>query len=103
MVVGTFDSGTTRSLAWRRQQLIQLGKMTQENEQRLLNAIHVDFGKPFLETMLADLGTIVYAVSMALEHLEEWMKPEKPTVPAWRSSWDTTIYPTPKGAALIIS
>jgi aldehyde dehydrogenase (NAD+) len=77
--------------------------MAQENESQFLDAIHKDLGKPRLETMLADLGSVVYAVSTAVEKLEEWAAPVKPEVPAWRASWDTTTYRTPKGAVLIIA
>ncbi|ETW75178.1 hypothetical protein HETIRDRAFT_330758 [Heterobasidion irregulare TC 32-1] len=102
----TFVSGVTRPLAYRRQQLYQLGKMLQENEERLVQAINIDVGKPRLEATIADLGVVVYAVVRALENLEEWTAPEKAdikTLPEWRQGWDTTTYKTPKGAALLIT
>ncbi|KAI0055289.1 aldehyde dehydrogenase [Artomyces pyxidatus] len=103
-VVAKFNSGITRPLAWRRQQLIQLGKMLQENEERLAEAIHIDLGKPRLETTVADIGPVVYGVTVALESLEEWTAPEKPSkLPQWRANWDTTVYKSPKGAVLIIT
>lgn len=105
-VKATFVSGVTRPLAYRRQQLYQLGKMLQENEERLVQAINIDVGKPRLEATIADLGVVVYAVVRALENLEEWTAPEKAdikTLPEWRQGWDTTTYKTPKGAALLIT
>ncbi|KAA1472621.1 aldehyde dehydrogenase [Dentipellis sp. KUC8613] len=102
--VATFASGKTRPLAYRRQQLRQLGKMIQENEARLVAALHTDVGKPRLETTVADLGPVVYAVVDALKHLDEWSAPDKVAeVPEWRASWDTTVYKTPKGVALFIT
>ncbi|KAI0266374.1 aldehyde dehydrogenase [Gloeopeniophorella convolvens] len=102
--VATFKSGITRPLAWRRKQLIQLGKLIQENEDRLAEAIRIDLGKPRLEAVVADLGPVVYGVTNALENLEEWVSPDKPTkLPQWRANWDTTVYKTPKGTALVIT
>ncbi|EMD34726.1 hypothetical protein CERSUDRAFT_116921 [Gelatoporia subvermispora B] len=99
----TFRSGKTRPLAYRRQQLLQLARMIQENLPAIEEALIADLGKPRFESSVTDAGPIVGHALHAAEHLEEWAKPEKPTVEAWRSSWDTTIHHTPKGVALIIS
>jgi aldehyde dehydrogenase (NAD+) len=102
--VQTFHSGLTRPLAWRRAQLLALGRLVQENEGALLDAMHVDLGKPRAETAIGDAGQVVFAVDRALAHLEEWNAPEKPDdIPEWRADWDTMIYKTPKGAVLLIT
>ncbi|TFY78684.1 hypothetical protein EWM64_g5328 [Hericium alpestre] len=102
--LATFASGVTRPLEYRKQQLRQLGKMLQENEERLVQAIYVDVGKPRLEATVADIGPVVYGVVDALAKLDEWVKPEKvDDVPEWRASWDTTVYKAPKGVALLIT
>ncbi|OCH91266.1 aldehyde dehydrogenase [Obba rivulosa] len=98
-----FRSGKTRPLAYRRQQLLQLARMIQENLPAIEEALLADLGKPKFETSVTDAGPLVGNALYAVEHLEEWAKPEKPKVDAWRSSWDTTIYYTPKGVVLIIS
>ena len=99
----TYKSGATRSLAYRRKQLLQLARLVQENVTALEDAELHDLGKPRMEVSMIELTTIVQACLHAAEHLEEWAKPEKPVVEEWRSSWDTTIYNVPKGVALIIS
>ncbi|VDC06083.1 unnamed protein product [Peniophora sp. CBMAI 1063] len=87
-IQSTFTSGKTRPLAWRRQQLVQIGKLVQENEEMLLSAISVDLGKPRVEVMVADMGPVVSFVVEALEKLEEWAAPESvDDVPAWQASW----------------
>lgn len=53
----TFDSGITKKLQWRREQLYQLGKLLQDNEDRLVKAINIDVGKPRLEAVVA--GTLI--------------------------------------------
>ena len=41
----TFKSGKTRSLAWRKKQLRALLELIQDNEQKILKALHEDLGK----------------------------------------------------------
>lgn len=93
----------TRPLAYRRRQLLQLARLLQENAVAFENAELEDLGKPRQEVALVELGGTISSALRAAENLEEWMKPEKPTVEEWRNSWDTTIYKVPKGVALIIS
>lgn len=50
------------------------------------------------------MGVIVYAVTLALENLDDWVRSDKPTkLPEWRKDWETTVYKAPKGIVLIIS
>ena len=99
----TFKSGVTRPLAYRRHQLLQLARLLQDNIVALENAALADLGKQRQECTVTELGPVVKACLWAAENLEEWTKPEKPRVEEFRSSWDATVYPVPKGVALIIS
>ena len=67
------------------------------------HALLADLGKQRQETTMCEITPIIVGSLHAAEHLEEWAKPEKPKVEAWRSSWDTTVYHVPKGVALLIS
>ena len=50
----------------------------------LLDAIHLDLGKPRVEVMVADMGPVVSFVVEAIEKLEEWAAPESvDDVPAY--------------------
>lgn len=62
-----------------------------------------DLGKPRQEVTMIEIGGPLRSAIQAAEELEEWTKPEKVKVEEWRSFWDTTSYPVPKGVALIIS
>ena len=93
----------TLPLAYRRKQLIQLGRMLQENQAAFEDAFHLDYNKPRLEVLAEDLAPVIPSIINALDKLEEWTRPEKPTVEAWRGSWDTTLHKVPRGVALIIS
>ena len=70
----------------------------------LLDAIHLDLGKPRVEVMVADMGPVVSFVVEAIEKLEEWAAPESvDDVPAYQSNWSPMKYKMPKGKVLLIS
>lgn len=99
----TWKAGKTRPLEYRRRQLLQLARMVQENSAAFEKALHDDLGKQPLETASCETGPVVMEAIRAAEKLEEWTQPEKPKTEEWRSNWDTSIYPVPKGPVLIIS
>ena len=99
----TFKEGTTRPLAYRRKQLLQLARMFQDNQVAIEDALLADLGKPRQESSVAEIGPVIGSAVRAAAKLEQWTQPVKPEVEEWRSSWDTTIYKVPKGVALIIS
>ncbi|KAJ7469963.1 Aldehyde/histidinol dehydrogenase [Mycena galericulata] len=98
----SFQDRKTAPLPFRRAQLLQLARLFQENSVSLSEALYADLGRHKLEVSLPEIGPIVSGAVRAAESLEEWHRPEKPVVEAWRSSWDTTIYTTAKGVVLII-
>ncbi|PSR73048.1 hypothetical protein PHLCEN_2v11089, partial [Hermanssonia centrifuga] len=102
-LVKGFKSGITRTLSYRRHQLLQLARLVQENIPAIEDAVLADIGKQRQECTLTELGPIVQACLYAAENLEEWVKPKKPEVEEFRKTWDVTVYSVPKGVALIIS
>ncbi|THH27353.1 hypothetical protein EUX98_g6826 [Antrodiella citrinella] len=99
----TFKEGKTRPIAYRRQQLLQLARMMQDNRTAIEEAELADLGKPRQETTIAEVSAVLGSALRAAESLVEWTTPDKPKVEEWRSSWDTTIFKVPKGVSLIIS
>jgi aldehyde dehydrogenase (NAD+) len=89
-------------LEFRRAQLLQIARLFQENNASLCAAVYSDLGRHKLECSFPEIAPIVAGAIRAADSLEEWNKPEKPEVEEWRSSWDTTIYTSPKGVVLII-
>jgi aldehyde dehydrogenase (NAD+) len=97
----TFESGRTRPLAWRRQQLERLRALARENGDALVEALRLDLGKPALEAYAADIGQVTVEASLALRNLKRWTRPE-------RGSWlpipgSTRIVREPLGVVLIIA
>ncbi|KAH8102233.1 Aldehyde/histidinol dehydrogenase [Cristinia sonorae] len=77
--------------------------MMQDNVAAIEEALHKDLGKARQEVAVQEIGSVLTGALRAVEHLEEWAKPEKPAVEPWKASWDVTVYKVPKGVALIIS
>lgn len=73
----TFDSGKTRSLAWRREQLQGLLRFSKEQSARLAEALHADLRKPAMEAYAADLSQVTNEAKLALKNLNKWTKPER--------------------------
>ncbi|KAJ3559107.1 hypothetical protein NM688_g535 [Phlebia brevispora] len=99
----TFKSGKTRPLEWRRRQILQLAHLLQDSGKMIEDSLLADLRKPRLESAVIEVATVVLACVNAVELLEEWNKPEKPTTVEFRSTWDVTVYKEPKGLALMIT
>lgn len=97
----TFRSGKTRTYEWRLQQLQQLVRMIDENEQAFIEALRKDSGKAEF-TALA--GEILFGRAEALhaiKNLKKWMKPKKVRAPLFLWPSKSYIQPTPYGVVLI--
>jgi aldehyde dehydrogenase (NAD+) len=73
----TFESGHTRSLEWRRDQLKRLRQMVRDHEDELVQALAADFGKPEIEARMMDVGQVPIEVGLALRKLKKWTRPER--------------------------
>ena len=78
----TFRAGTTKPLAWRKQQLRQLVKLVSENTDAIIEAIKADLGGPDMRGVF-EMGSVEQA-RFALKNLDRWAKDEN--VP-WGSPW----------------
>jgi aldehyde dehydrogenase (NAD+) len=98
-----FDSGRTRSEAWRRDQLGAIRALIKENVGTFEAALAADLGKPPLEGFLADLGVILQEAQAASKQLKRWMRPQKVATPLNMRPARARVVPEPLGVALIIS
>ena len=100
---GTFDTGRTRGIAWRREQLGALRRLLLEGEGRLIAAIAADFSKPAFETQITETRNVVWEIDHALPRLARWMRGHRASIP-W-ALWPGTgrVRPEPLGVALIIA
>src|SRR6185503_13444694 len=68
----TFDSGATRPLAWRKEQLARLIAMIEDNEPALLDALARDLGRPAFEGWISETHYVAGEARYALAHLRSW-------------------------------
>jgi len=97
-----FDSGATRSFAWRREQLRGLDVFLHEREAAIAEAVHADLGKPVAETWLTETGYLCTEIRYALRNLRRWMRPKRVGVPLHYQFARAFVEREPVGVALII-
>lgn len=97
----TFSSGKTRRYEWRLQQLQQLVKLVDENEDRFIEAFKQDSGKAEFTSFGGEILFVRAAAVHAIKHLKKWMKPTKVGSPLFLWPIKSQIEPTPYGVMLI--
>lgn len=98
-----FDSGITRSLVWRRNQLTALKRLLRENAESLCAAVNTDLGKPTAETQLMEIGLIIDEINFILPRLSFWAARKPVALPAALQPGLAWKVAEPEGVALIIS
>jgi aldehyde dehydrogenase (NAD+) len=99
----TFESGRTRPLAWRKQQLAGLRQMMIEGDAELTEALRQDLGRPSMEAYAADIGHTKAELRHIDKHLDKWMRRTKVRVPLTVAPAKAWVQPEPLGVALIIA
>lgn len=99
----TFDSGRTRPVAWRKEQLAGLRRMLKEAEDELIDALQADLGRPRMEAYAADIGHTKTELRHLDKHLEQWVRPRKVRVPATAAPAKAWVLPEPLGVVLAIA
>lgn len=99
----TFESGATRSLAWRRHQLEQMNRMLTENEAEFLEALRTDLGKPEVEAFMTDLAFVTSEVELMIKNLKKWNRPERVGTPLINLPAKSVLIPEPLGVVLVIA
>jgi aldehyde dehydrogenase (NAD+) len=95
-----FDSGRTRPLDWRREQLRALKALVRERGDELVEALQADLRKPTLEAWATDVGQVTVEAGLALRNLRRWTKPQRTGFyPLGRSR----VVHEPLGVVLIIA
>ncbi|MEV7732865.1 aldehyde dehydrogenase family protein [Streptomyces sp. NPDC088921] len=100
----TFNTGVTRPLDWRVDQLQRLRALLVENEQELLDALWADLRKNATEAKMQEIDFTVADIDEALANLESWLEPRPVEVPSHFGP-TTTAYTTydPLGVVLVIA
>ena len=98
-----FERGVTRSVAGRRATLTRLRTLVVDHEQRLLDALAADFGKPAIEAWVTEIGFVLTDIDHTLAHLDRWVQPERVPTPMSFQPGSSRIVREPLGVVCVIA
>ncbi|CAJ0961801.1 unnamed protein product, partial [Mesorhabditis belari] len=98
-----FNSGATRSLAFRKEQLKQLKKMLIECEGVLCDSVWEDHKRQPKSTYLLEIGSTITEIDYFLDNLDDWAKPENVAKTVLNLLDTPQIIKDPKGVTLIVA
>ncbi len=97
-----FDSGATRPVKYRIEQLKRFKKVFLQYEDKMYEALKKDFNKPVFETYTSELGLILEEISVMIKNLENWATPQYVSTSLGNLPARSYIYPDPYGVVLVI-
>ena len=98
-----FRAGAVRDVDQRRQQLRQLRTLFVEQEDRLVDALVADLGKPRIEAYTTEIAFTINEIDHTLKHLDSWTTPAKVKVPLQFKPGSARLHPEPLGTVCIIA
>ncbi|KAI8980223.1 aldehyde dehydrogenase [Trametes punicea] len=98
-----FDSGKTRSIGFRKEQIAKIGYLLKDNEKRWREALHADLGRHPVETGLFDLMPTYSEIEMAYNNVEKWTKPQGIPFSLTWLPMHPKFQAEPKGVVLIVA
>ncbi|MFP7287804.1 aldehyde dehydrogenase [Shouchella clausii] len=96
-------TGATKAVAYRKRQLQKLKTMLQTYEKELLSALRADLNKQEPEAMMVEMAFLHQEIDLALESIDEWVKPMKVKTPTSHTGSKSWVATEPYGSVLIIS
>ena len=97
-----FNSGITKPIAFRRQQLIKLGDAVLKREQSFHEALYTDLKKSPEECWVTETGFLTAEINATLKNLKQWLEPEKVATNLLNLPSKSYIVKEPLGVVLII-
>ncbi|KAL1746011.1 Aldehyde/histidinol dehydrogenase [Schizophyllum fasciatum] len=98
-----FKSGKTRSLAYRRYLLLQLGHLVEENRARFAEAMQIDLGRPRFECEYLEVNGSLLNINNTIRNFKDWAKPEKAPFDMNFFAMKPKALKVPKGVVLAIT
>lgn len=99
----TFRSGTTRSAAWRKNQLKALLQLIRDKEETIYEALQQDLGKHPVEAYRDEVGVVKKSATYSLSCVDKWMTPKKGHLPLLFFPASGQVLPEPLGVVLIFA
>lgn len=102
-VRAVYDSGRTKPMAWRQEQLDGLVRMLKMESKRFEEALALDLGKPAVEAFAADVGSTASEIAAMRKHAPKYAKPRRARLPIASQPGKGYVVPEPLGVALIVA
>ena len=99
----SFNTGKTKNVKWRIQQLKALQTLLNENNDEICDVLKKDLNKHQQESVITEVGMIKNAITHSLDHMSEYAKPKAvtPHFPM-RIMYSAYVQYQPLGVVLII-
>ncbi|KAH9996726.1 NAD-aldehyde dehydrogenase [Russula compacta] len=98
-----FRTGRTKSIQFRRQQLLSLAYLVKDNIALFQKALASDLGRSDIESIVVEIGGTISEAVDAYHNVAKWSKPESARWSFNFFAMKPTIRKEPKGVVLIIS
>ncbi|MBY9077100.1 aldehyde dehydrogenase [Paenibacillus sp. HN-1] len=97
-----FNTGYTRDVNFRLEQLGKLADAIRRNEQQLLSALYEDLHKNEFEAYSTEIGYTLDSIRYMRSNLKRWVRPQKVKTPFYHVPSTSRMYKEPYGTVLII-
>ncbi|MFM9414183.1 aldehyde dehydrogenase [Peptococcus simiae] len=98
-----FNTGVTRSLAFRKRVLLALKAAIQRYEKPLVEALAADLNKSAYESYMTEIGLVIQEINHHLKSVDKWMKPVRHRVGLNAFPGKAYTLAEPYGLVLILS
>lgn len=96
-----FNTGKTRAIAFRIEQLKRLKQAVLTYQSEILQALKADLNKPEFEAYASEIG-VLREIDQAIKHVKAWARPRRVSTPWEQFPAHARVYSEPLGVALII-
>jgi aldehyde dehydrogenase (NAD+) len=97
-----FNSGATKSFAFRKEQLQKFRNAVLQHEEDLYTALYTDLKKSKEETWVTETGFFIAEINDAIRNLQGWMKPKKVKTNLLNMPSSSYVMSEPLGVVLVI-
>lgn len=97
-----FNSGATKSFAFRKEQLQKFRDVVLQYEDALYDALYIDLKKSREETWVTETGFFIAEINDAIRNLQSWMKPKKVKTNLLNMPSSSYVMSEPLGVVLVI-
>lgn len=98
-----FNSGKTKSVKFRKEQLAKLKNLISTHEVDFIEALRKDLRKHEFEAYATEIGFVLIELKKAINNLDKWAKTRAVPTPLFHFNGNSYVQPEPYGVTLIIS